>query len=347
MKTIYDVITPEFTAVRWTETAEDRVPYLLEAFFPDESQLGIELTYFKGKQPKVRPLDLSAFDVPALPLAREAFEKVTTEMPFFKNKMAMNEKIRQELIKVLATNNQAYIDAVLNRVYNDNKTLLDDARVTREVMRAMLLTTGMIAFSSNGQAVSYDYEVPSDNKVTANWSNASSSDPIKDITDWQDMVEANTGVRPTNLVMNRASFAKLKASEAIRNSILVLTSVLGGNTIVNDAKIKSFILDETGCTIYIYDKGYYDKDTKAFKKFIPDNVFALFPDGALGKTVFGTTPEEADLMSGTDAVVEIVDTGVAITTWKETDPVRVDTKISMISVPTLEMPDSLVIGSIA
>lgn len=347
MNTIYDVITPEFTAVRWTETAEDRVPYLLEAFFPDESQLGIELTYFKGKQPKVRPLDLSAFDVPALPLAREAFEKVTTEMPFFKNKMAMNEKIRQELIKVLATNNQAYIDAVLNRVYNDNKTLLDDARVTREVMRAMLLTTGMIAFSSNGQAVSYDYEVPSDNKVTANWSDASTSDPIKDITDWQDMVEANTGVRPTNLVMNRASFAKLKASEAIRNSILVLTSVLGGNTIVNDAKIKSFILDETGCTIYIYDKGYYDKDTKAFKKFIPDNVFALFPDGALGKTVFGTTPEEADLMSGTDAVVEIVDTGVAITTWKETDPVRVDTKISMISVPTLEMPDSLVIGSIA
>ena len=347
MSTIYDVITPQFTAVRWTETAEDRVPYLLEAFFPDETQLGIELTYFKGKQPKVRPLDLSAFDVPALPLAREAFEKVTTEMPFFKNKMAMNEKIRQELIKVLATNNQAYIDAVLNKVYNDNKKLLDDARVTREVMRAMLLTTGIIAFSSNGQSVGYDYEVPSDNKVTANWSDASKSNPIKDITDWQDMVEANTGVRPTNLVMNRTSFAKMKASEAIRNSILVLTSVLGGSTIVNDAKIKQFILDETGCTIYIYDKGYYDKDSKEFKKFIPDNVFALFPDGALGKTVFGTTPEEADLMAGTDAVVEIVDTGVAITTWKEVDPVRVDTKVSMISVPTLEMPDSLVIGSIA
>lgn len=348
MSTIYDVITPEFTAVRWTETAEDRVPYLLEAFFPDETQLGIELTYFKGKQPKVRPLDLSAFDVPALPLAREAFEKVTTEMPFFKNKMAMNEKIRQELIKVLATNNQAYIDAVLNKVYNDNKKLLDDARVTREVMRAMLLTTGIIAFSSNGQSIGYDYEVPAENKVTASWSDPKTSDPIKDIIEYQDMVEANTGVRPTNLVMNRASFAKLKASEAIRNSLLVLTSVIGGAvSTLNDSKVKSYILDETGCTIYIYDKGYYDKDTKAFKKFIPDNVFALFPDGALGKTVFGTTPEEADLMSGTDAVVEIVDTGVAITTWKEVDPVRVDTKVSMISVPTLEMPDSLVIGSIA
>ena len=347
MKTIYDVVTPEFTAVRWTETAEDRVPYLLEAFFPDDSQLGIELTYFKGKQPKVRPLDLSAFDVPALPIDRAAFEKASTEMPFFKNKLGINEKMRQELIKVLATGNQAYIDAVLNRIYDDNKTLLDNARVTREMMRAMLLTTGMVVYSSNGQAIAYDFEVPSSNKVTANWNDAENSDPIKDITDYQDMVEANTGVRPTNLIMNRASFAKLKASKAIRNSILVLTSVLGGNVTVNDAKIKSFILDETGCTIYVYDKGYYDIETKEFKKFIPDDVFALFPDGALGRTVFGTTPEEADLMSGTDANVQIVDTGVAITTWKQPDPVNVDTKVSMVSSPTLEMPDALVIGSIA
>lgn len=346
MSTIYDVITPKFTSVRWTETEEDRVPYLLEAFFPDEKQLGVELEYFKGKQPKVRPLDLSAFDVPALPIAREAFEKISTEMPFFKNKMAINEKMRQELIKVLATGNQAYIDAVLNRVYNDNKTLLDDATVTREMMRAMLLTTGIVAFSSNGQAVSYDYEVPSENKVDAKWNDPKTSTPITDIQNWQDMVEASTGLRPTNIVMNRNTFNKMKASESIRNSILVLTSVLGGSTIVNDAKVKSYILDETGCTIYLYDKGYQDKDTKSWKKFIPDDVFALFPDGALGKTVFGTTPEEADLMSGTDAEVEIVDTGVAITTWKEKDPVRVDTKVSMISVPTLEMADALIIGSL-
>ena len=51
-------------------------------------------------------------------------------------------------------------------------------------------------------------------------------------------------------------------------------------------------------------------------------------------------------MSGTDAEVEIVDSGVAITTWKEKDPVRVDTKVSMVCVPTLEMADALVIGSL-
>ena len=346
MATIYDVINPQLTSARWTETEEDRVPYLLEAWFPARKQLGTEITYLKGKKPAVRPLDLSAYDVPALPIAREAFEKVTTEIPFFKNKLALNEKLRQELLKVLATGNQAYINAILDQVYNDNKTLLDDARLTREMMRAMLLTTGMIAFQSNGQAVAYDYGVPSQNKVTASWNDASSANPIEDIISYMDMVEAKTGVRPTNIVMNRSTFAKVKKAESIRNSVVALTSVLGGGVTVNDAKVKAFILDETGATLYIYDKGYYDKNTKAFVKFIADDTFVIFPDNALGETVFGTTPEEADLMSGTDAVVELVDLGVAITTWKETDPVRVDTKVSMSVVPTLEMPEAIVIGTI-
>ena len=347
MATIYDVVNPQLTSVRWTETEEDRVPYLLEAWFPGRKQMGTEISYFKGKKPSVRPLDLSAYDVPALPIAREAFEKVTTEIPFFKNKVSINEKLRQELLKVLATGNQAYINAVLDQIYNDNKTLLDDARLTREMMRAMLLTTGMIAFQSNGQAVAYDYGVPASNKVTASWNDASTANPIEDIIAYMDAVEAKTGVRPTNIVMNRNTFAKIKKAESIRNSVVALTSVLGGSVTLNDAKVKAFILDETGATLYIYDKGYYNKSENKFVKFIADNTFVIFPDNALGETVFGTTPEEADLMSGTDAVVELVDLGVAITTWKETDPVRVDTKVSMSVVPTLEMPEAIVIGTIA
>ena len=210
MATIYEVINPQLTSVRWTETEEDRVPYLLEAWFPARKQLGTEVSYFKGKKPNVRPLDLSAYDVPALPIAREAFAKITTEIPFFKNKMALNEKIRQELLKVLSTGNEAYINAVLDQIYNDNKTLLDDARLTREMMRAMLLTTGMIAFESNGQAVAYDYGVPSENKVTASWNDASTANPIEDILGYMDQVEAKTGIRPTNIVMNRNTFAKIK-----------------------------------------------------------------------------------------------------------------------------------------
>lgn len=346
MATIYDVVNSKFTSVRWQEDDKDRTPFLLEAWFPTEKQLGTEITYFKGKKPNVRPLDLSAYDVPALPLEREAFEKVTTDIPFFKNKMAMNEKIRQELLKVLATNNQAYIDAVLNQVYNDNKTLLEDATLTREIMRAMLLTTGVVAMESNGQAIAYDYGVPAENKKTALWNDAENSNPIEDIRGYMDEIENKTGVRPTSIIMNRTTYGKMVKSKALRNSVLALTSVLGGAVTISDSRVKQYFLDETGASLYIYDKGYFNKAQNKVVKFFADDVFVLLPNNAVGKTVFGTTPEEADLMSGTDADCQIVDTAVAITSWKEKDPVRVDTKVSMSVVPTLEMPETIVIATI-
>lgn len=346
MATIYDVVDAKMTSVRWEEDEKDRKPFLLEAWFPIEKQIGTEITYFKGKKPVVRPLDLSAYDVPALPLDREAFEKVTSELPFFKNIMAINEKMRQELLKVLATGNQAYIDAVLNNIYNDNKTLLDDATLTREIMRGMLLTTGMIAMQSNGQAISYDYGVPAENKKTAKWNDFETSTPIEDIRSYMDEVESKTGVRPDTIIMNRSTYGKMVKSKALRNSVLALTSVLGGNITISDTRLKQYLLDELQATLFIYDKGYFNKEQNKFVKFISDDVFVVLPSIAVGKTIFGTTPEEADLMSGADVDCQIVDTGVAITTWKEPDPVRVDTKVSMSVVPTLELPETIVIATI-
>lgn len=350
MSTIYDVVTPKFTSSRWEVEKQDLPPYLGEAFFPERKQLGIEISYLKGKKPNVRPLDLSAFDVKALPLERGAFEKVTTELPFFKNFISVNEKMRQELLKVIATGNEKYINAVLDEVYNDNRTLLEDARVTREVMRMQLMTSGTINFSSNGIGISYDFGIPSANKKTLEskkWSDASTSDPIGDITSWQDAVETATGVRPKNLLMNRTTFNMMKKSNSIKDTILY-SNLTTGNVLINDAMVKAFVMEQTGCTIYVYDKGYFPQGSTTFTKFVADNVVVLFPDGALGEFVFGTTPEEADLMGGaTNAEVEIVDLGVAITTSKETDPVNVKTKVSEICVPTLEVPDQMIIATVA
>ena len=349
MATIHDIVTPNLLSTRWNESILDREPYLLQAFFPERKQMGIELSFLQGNTPKVRPLDLSAFDVKALPLTREAFEKITTEMPFFKNSLNINEKQRQELLKVLATGNQKYIDVVIGQIYNDNKTLLEDASVTREMMRAMLLTSGMIAFSSNGQAVSYDFGVPSENKITLTttkkWDAPTTADPVSDIIEWQDAVETATGVRPTNLLMNRKTFNLMKKCDSIKNAIYILAN---GKVSPNESALKNYIMEETGCTIYIYDKGYHAQGSTTLTKFVADNVVSLFPDGALGEFVFGTTPEEADLLGGaTDAVVEIVDLGVAITTIKEKDPVNVMTKVSMIGMPTLEKPKQLIIATVA
>ena len=68
--------------------------------------------------------------------------------------------------------------------------------------------------------------------------------------------------------------------------------------------------------------------------FYPDDYFTLIPDGNLGKTWYGTTPEESDLMSGaTEAQVQIVNTGVAVTTPSRPHPVNVLTIVSEIVLP--------------
>lgn len=343
---IFEVVTPKFLASKWEQSELDREPYLFEAFFPEQRQLGIELSYIKGKRPALKQLDLSAFDAKVIPLSREAFSKVTTEMPFFKNSLVLNEKIRQELLKVMASGNQAYIDAIRNEVFNDERTLLDDAAVTREIMRAGLMTSGTISFSSNGQTVSYDFGIPSANKktlsTTAKWSATTTADPISDIISWQDQIEQATGKRPTNLLMNLNTFNLMKKCDAVKNAIYILGD---GKVTPNTVRLKEYILSETGCTVYIYNKGYTNANG-TFTKFVADNIVVLFPDGAVGKFYYGTTPEEADLMSGSNATVQIVDGGVALTTYKMSDPVTVETKVSMIALPTLEVPDQFIIATV-
>ena len=57
----------------------------------------------------------------------------------------------------------------------------------------------------------------------------------------------------------------------------------------------------------------------------------------------GTTPEESDLMNSLGANVSIVDNGVAVTTSQTVDPVNVETKVSMVSLPSFEQADKIVI----
>lgn len=88
----------------------------------------------------------------------------------------------------------------------------------------------------------------------------------------------------------------------------------------------------------ILKDGMFVGDDGESRKYFPDGFATLVPNGNLGYTVFGTTPEQSDLLGGeaTDANVSIVETGIAITTTKTTDPVNVQTKVSMIALPSFE-----------
>ena len=69
----------------------------------------------------------------------------------------------------------------------------------------------------------------------------------------------------------------------------------------------------------------------------------MLPDGELGKTHVGVTPEESDLMNSLTAEVSLVDNYIAVTTHKEHDPVNVEMKVSMVGLPSFERANEILI----
>lgn len=337
---IFDLVkAPELTSY-WEEHIQDQPPYLGEELFPADKKLGLRLDWIKGAKGLPVVLKPSAFDVGAIPRPRIGFDKLSAMMPFFKESTYIDEELRQELNMVMETRNQAYIDAVTRRVFDDEMRLLDGARARREQMRMMALTTGAIAVSANGQAYSYDYGIPNGHKSTVNtsWATVNSADPIEDLRLAMDTIEADTGIRPTRGVLTRKTWNYIRKNQNIIKTIFVLSN--GQVGALSDERLTQYINDELGLELVIYGKRFKD-DSGNVTQFVPDDMVALFPTGNLGTTWFGTTPEESDLMSGTADNVAITDVGVAVTTMKKSDPVNVETKVTMICLPSFESADSV------
>lgn len=336
MPTIFDFVNATEMVSYWETLTKDRPPYLGETLFPSQKKLGLDLKWIKGSSGLPVVLKPSAFDTGAIPRPRIGFDRLSAEMPFFKESLYVDEELRQQLNMVLETGNTAYIDAVLNRIFNDNTVLLEGAAARREQMRMMALTTGAISITANGQNFDFDYGMPSTHKVTVTtaWSNAD-ADIGADILAGLDLIENDTGVRPTRALCDRKTWNHMLKNTNFKKA-------LSDKVLMTDSVLKSMLLDVYGIEVVVYSKRY-NNDAKTATPFVPADTFVLFPSGALGNTWFGTTPEESDLLGGSAANVAITDVGVAVTSIQKADPVNVETKVTMISLPSFPVADQVYI----
>ena len=339
--TIFDLVQAQEITAYWEELVQDEAPYPCEELFPDDKKRGLKLSWLKGSRGLPVVLKTSAFDVHAIPRPRIGFEKLSAEMPYFKESMYIDEELRQELNMVLETGNQAYIDAVMNRIFDDEMQLLRAARASRERMRMMALTTGVVSMANNGQAFTYDYQVPENHKVTVStsWSTVATADPIEDMRKAKELIADETGAVLTRAMCDGVTWRNIRNNVNIQKKIYVLSNGVGS---ISDDRLRQYILDEVGITVVVNDKRYMDENENTLK-FMPSNTFVMFPDGALGKTWFGTTPAESDLMTSNVANVSITDTGVAVTTVQKADPVNVETIVSQICLPSFPEADKIYI----
>ena len=337
--TIFDLMSSEQLVAYWEVLVQDEAPYPCEELFPADKKRGLSLKWIKGSRGLPVVLKTSAFDVHAIPRARVGFDKLTAEMPYFKESTYIDEELRQELNMVLETGNQAYIDSVMNKVFDDETRLLRGASASRERMRMMALTTGVISMTANGQAFAYDYGVNHTGNASVSWSTHATADPIEDIRVAKEQIQDDTGAVITRAMCDGATWRDIRNNEKIKKAVFVLANGAGA---LSDQQLRNYIMDELEIEVLINDKRYQDEEGNTIK-FMPANTFVMFPDGDLGKTWFGTTPAESDLMTGSAANVSITDTGVAVVTAQKVDPVQVETIVSMICLPSFEQADQVYI----
>lgn len=337
--TIYDLLKSNELTAYWEGLEKDRPPYFFETRFPDRKKLGLDLSYIKGSSGLPVELSVSAFDTQAVPRNRIGFDKVTAEMPFFRESFTIDERTRQDLNTALASGDEVAKDTIMEHIYDDAMQLLEGAAVSRERMRALAVSTGYVTLQSNGQEYHYDYGVPENHKFDEPTFNAADTDICSIINKCCDVIEDDTGERPEIGLVTRSQMNKITQNKWLAKNIYVLTNGVGT---VNTNNAVSYIEEQTGVRLEVYNKRYKATDGKTYR-YIDDNVIVLMPDGRLGDTWFGTTPEESDLRTGAAADVSITNVGVAVTTTKRVNPVNVDTIVSMICLPSFEAADKVAI----
>lgn len=342
---ITEVFSAKALAFRATKAASLIESYLGLTLFPIKKKLGLDLKWFLGSLGLPISLSPATFDTKDTIRARNDIEKEETEMALFRESMKISERDEQEIMRIQESSDP-YAQEVVDHIYRDADTLVEGAYVVPERMTMQLLAPTVdgsprINIAANGIKYTYNYDPTGKYKkenyaVTAiTWDKAATATPITDVQVAQDAVYESTGTRPTNLLVSPKTMRHLIASEQVKSAILAQNTT--ASIFMTKQLVKQIFMEFLGISIVEYGKKVKAEDGKAIQLY-PDGMATLFPDGALGNTWFGTTPEERTLSGNVDANVSLIgSTGIAVTvSEKAGPPVETLTTVSEIVLPSYE-----------
>lgn len=350
MPNIFDYVNATEIAAYIENLPSNQIPIFGSQLFPQRKMVGTDISWLKGRDGIPVAITPSNYDAKATLRERTGFGKMETEMAFFREAMRIGEKDRQEINKLLNHPNSNIALPIIRNIFDDVNKLVEGVGVQAEYMRMQLLQYGRFEVTNMDKTAryKYDYNMSAEHqiKVGTPWSDFANSTPVADIVAACDKIEEDTGERPTRGVMNRTTFLEMIASHSIKKDLMVGVSGSWDNLYMSEDEARQYIERKTGVKIYVYSKkiGVLDEatltpnmDSSTFVKLVDDHKVCLFPEGPLGSTWYGTTPEESDLMTGaSSAQVSIVNGGTAITTYKEIHPVNVNTVVSAVMIPSFE-----------
>lgn len=358
-----EAFTARALGVAWNNYQQTlgTAPYLGRSFFGTDKKIGLDLRFIKGRKGLPVALKASNFDAKAPLRDAIGFKDIQNEMPFFRESYMVSEKDEQEYMRYLDAENSALANQVLREIMKNPMDLVLGADVVPErmVWQLMAPVDGIPKIDvviDGGEKYVIDYTgddgaaYKAKNYIelsgTSLWSDSANATPIQDLVDAQEQHKDNTGEVLSTFVMNQTTWKQLVNAEDTKKQVQGILAYQNGIRI-KDSEVKSYLLDNYGITVLVYNKLYIGEDGVSHK-FVPDGIVSAISSAvsSLGTVWYGTTPEErsGSLAKGT---LSIVNTGVSIYTYTTEHPVNTHCVVSEIVLPSYENMDSVFVMKVS
>lgn len=362
--TLAEAFTARALGVAWNNYQQTLgvSPYLGRTFFGTDKKEGLELRFIKGRKGLPVALKGSNFDAEAPLRDGIGFSDIQQGMPFFREGYKVTEKEEQDYMNYMNAENSALANQVLKEIMKNPMDLVLGADVVPERMIWQLLAPvdgiPKIDVMIDGKNP-YSIEYTSDNGATYKaknfmeittdadkWSTSDTATPIADLVEAQDQYEDATGDKLSTFVMNKKTWKQLVNAEDTHKQVQGAIAYQNG-IMLKDSDVKSYLLDNYGITVLVYNKLYLDENETSHT-FIPDGVITGISGSVnqLGTVWYGTTPEMrcGKLSTGN---LSIVNTGVSIYTYTTPHPINTHCVVSEIVLPSYENMDSVFVMKVA
>jgi hypothetical protein len=310
--------------------------------FPDDPVEDIRYRFGRANQ-LAQTVPVRAFGMPAPIIARPGAYEIVGELPALSAMLPLTETgiMKERRLAGIQLPEELQVSVTADA---GQTTAAVKNSVNR--LQGIVLSTGGLTFAENGVAQMIDFQVPSGNKITVGtlWSSATTVDVISDLTAALDQYVSTYGGPPAKILgslrIKRILSANTKVIAAVAGSTL-------GRTFAFEAEIDN-LLDALGLPpITPCDAVLKDVAGNVTRMF-PNNVLSFLPpDGVLGSTQWGI-PAEADILRSAGVLTNPADLpGAAVMTMVEDEPVGRFVKTSSIVLPVIDVPEGLLIMTVA
>lgn len=314
----------------------------MEGLFPSVKIDDFEADMVFGAYNKPVLAEMYAFDTPTELGQREGYESGAVSLNLIKEKMKLDER---EIMRLRRPRSNAEQTQAIQRIYRDVEEIQNRIENRIEYMRYQAVTTGKIEYVGNGLELGVDFGVPGNHKGTLSWSDPE-ADVLEEMFQIKETILKDTGFAPTHMLTSTKWLYKLLKNKAIRLAILGTEK----DKFITPAEMNQGLSAMGLFTIKIDEKRYATQKVvnkrvvKTFEKFLPEDTAVFLPDGSLGNTIRGLTPEGEGLRDSGIAQIEMAGQTV-ITHYKEVDPVAHYVKGTASAMVTFPMAEQIFIGS--